>query len=207
MSKRIFGIFAAIATVAALLSVSAAFPQADAQSATAAPTMAAMSNMPALTKATALTLSAEDGLPKGIVLADWDKAFGVAEMVMGTTGNDTIAIYAGGLVPNGVYTIWWVNMKPSMSMGPLTKPDNNSFKADTKGYGNLTFTVPSKNDYQAIFVVYHADGKTHGTDPGKMGSESYTHLTGEFPGPGGMSMTMGGGADAGMATMAPTMAK
>lgn len=204
MSKRSLTLLSAVGVLVAFLLVSTKVPQAYAQSSTPAATMAG--GMTSLTKATALTITAEDGIPKGTDLKAWDKAFGVAEMLMGNAGKDTITVKAGGLVPNGLYTIWWVNMKPAMTMGPLTTPANNTFKADSNGYGTITFEVPSKNDYQVLFVVYHADGKTHGEDPGKMGSESYSHLMGEFPGPSGMAANESMG-DNMAATMVPTMAK
>jgi len=204
MKKTRLVLLSAVAVaLAALLALGRAAPQASAKSATMAATTAIGSGI-GLTKATALTVTAEDGTPKGVDLAAWDKAFGVAEMTMGTTGSDTILVLTGGLVPNGLYTLWWVNAQPSMTMGPLTSGSNNSFNADANGYGTITFSVPSDNKYQMLVIVYHADGQTHGDMPGTMGSQSFSHLSGEFPGPGGMAPMMSGNMSA---TMAPTAAK
>ncbi len=156
------------------------------------------------TRATVLNVTTEDGVPKGVEAKAWDKAFGIAEMSMGNDGNDTIMVEVSGLVPNGLYTLWWVNMKPSMTMGPAAKVPDNQFKTDAHGNASVTFKVPSKNDYQTLFVAFHADGKTHGEDPGKMGVETFSQLMGAFPGPAGMSPDMGMES---MATMAPTQAK
>jgi hypothetical protein len=204
MKKTRFVLLGVVAVaLAVLLALGGTAPQASAQSATMAAT-AVMSSGMGLTKATALTATAEDGTPKGIDLATWDKAFGVAEMTMGTSGSDSIQVLTGGLVPNGLYTLWWVNAQPSMTMGPLTSGSNNSFKADANGYGTNSFSVPSDNKYQLLVIVYHADGQTHGDMPGTMGSQSFSHLSGEFPGPGGMAPMMDGNMSA---TMAPTAAK
>ncbi len=138
-------------------------------------------------RTTVLNVTTEDGVPKTVDEKAWDKAFGIAEMSMGSDGNDTIMVEVSGLVPNGLYTLWWVNMKPSMTMGPAAKVPGNQFNADAKGNASVTFKVPSKNDYQTLFIVYHADGKTHGEDPGKMGSETFSQLMGAFPGPAGMA--------------------
>jgi hypothetical protein len=146
----------------------------------------------------------ESGIPTNIDKAIWLKAIGVASMSMGSTGTDTIVVKLGRLVPDGLYTLWWVNMKPSMTMGPAAEPPANQFNADANGNATVTFTVPSKNDYQTLFVAFHADGKTHGKDPGKSGVETFSHLMGAFPGPAGMSPDMG---TENMATMAPTQAK
>ncbi len=150
---------------------------------------ATMSDMSmGMPKSVVLKATTEDGVPSGIDQATWEKAFGVASMAMGDSGTDTITVMFSGLVAEGQYTLWWVNMKPSMSMGPAGNTPANEFKAGKDGTATSTFTVPSDNDYQTLFVVYHADGKTHGNEPGKMGSESFSHLMGAFPGPVVMSM-------------------
>jgi hypothetical protein len=141
--------------------------------------------------AVALKATTEDGVPQGVDKATWQKAFGVASMVMGNGGTDAITVMLTGLVPDGQYTLWWVNMQPSMSMGPAGGTPSNEFKAGKDGKATITFTVASDNDYQTLFVAYHADGKTHGEDPGKMGSETFSHLMGAFPGPHGMVPSMG----------------
>ncbi len=169
-------------------------------------TQDATKSAPMKTLATALQATDENGVPKNADKAAWSKAIGVAQMSMGTDGTDTIVVKLGRLVPKGLYTLWWVNMKPSMSMGPATKPPANELKADANGYATTTFTVPSKNDYQTLFVAFHADGKTHGNEPGKSGVETFSHLMGAFPGPAGMMAEEPMGGDM-VATMAPTKAK
>ena len=188
LNIRIVGLAAGAAAVLTLVTFSAGASNVLAAQATMAATMAPTINnmmMAGPTLSTALVAIAKDGTPKNITIEDWTNAFAVAEMTMGSTGSDTIIIKAGKLVPNGLYTAWWVNMKPTMTMGPAGTA--NSFKTDVNGYGTITITVPSENDYQTLFIVYHADGKTHGTGPGKMGSESFSQLMGEFPGPGSMA--------------------
>ncbi len=143
-------------------------------------------------KSVVLAATAEDGVPQGMDKAVWQKAFGIASMTMGNDGNDTINVMLSGLVSEGQYTLWWVNMQPTMTMGPAGGLPANEFKAGKDGMASVTFTVPSNNDYQTLFVVYHSDGKTHGEDPGKMGSQSFSHLIGEFPGPVYMAMNQAG---------------
>ena len=142
-----------------------------------------------VTKDATLKASTENGVPASIDKATWEKAGGTANMSMGSTGTDTVVLKLHDLVPNGQYTAWWVNMKPSMSMGPAGGTGHNEFKADGSGNATTSVTVASKNDYQVLDVVYHADGKTHGNDPGKMGSESFNQLSGPFPGPSGMEVS------------------
>ncbi len=182
----------AVLTVIALLttlSLGAATPYVAAQQATMAATMGGMGSA---TRETALVVTTEDGIPKDIDKSAWNKALGVAVMSMGSTGSDSIDVELSGLVPNGVYSTWWVNMTPSMSMGPAAKPPTNEVKADATGNASVKFTVPSNNNYQTLFVAYHADGKTHGDEPGKMGSETFSQLMGVFPGPGGQMPSLMG---------------
>lgn len=125
-----------------------------------------------------------DGLPEDVETEDWFYATADAFMDMGDEGTDTISLTAFDLIPEGLYTVWWVNTDPEMSMGPAAGAEG-SFTVDEDGFAEYSFEVPSDNDYQWIVLAYHADGQTHGDSPGEMGVETFSHLIGAFPGPGG----------------------
>jgi len=135
--------------------------------------------------ASVMSVTDMDGVPEGIG-SRWYAARGFATMDMGSDGTDAVAVDLQGLVPNGLYTFWWVNTEPSMSMGAAGGLPDNEFSADEKGSARVTITVPSDNNYQTLVVAYHADGQTHGDNPGRAGSETFSHLIGAFPGPGGI---------------------
>lgn len=70
-----------------------------------------------------------------------------------------IAIEVNGLTPNSVYTVWLVNMKPTMDMIGVGVGDY-SFKSDDKGNGRYVATVAAEElgKWQALEIAHHPDG-------------------------------------------------
>jgi len=129
-----------------------------------------------------LTANANDGTPQSINKDQWLKAKAQVSSTAPSGSNYRVTVNATDLVPNGLYTLWWVNKKAiGMDMGPAGAVPSNEFKADTKGNGSVTITVPTNNNYQMLGVAFHADKKTHGQMPGKMGEVTFTQLMGNFP--------------------------
>ncbi len=85
---------------------------------------------------------------------DSPKASGTA-----TVEGNTLTIAAKGLKPNAVYTVWFVNMQPSMSKAGAGTPPY-SFKADGKGTAKYTAALSESpvGKWQAIFIVRHPSG-------------------------------------------------
>jgi hypothetical protein len=125
----------------------------------------------------------KDGVPDKIDQDDWRAATATASMTMRTGGTDKIVVDASGLVPKGRYTLWGIITEPEMK--PAGGTPGNEFTADDNGNATVTITVPSDNNYKKLLIAYHSDGKTHGDVPGKMGTETFRQLTGDFPGPAG----------------------
>jgi len=70
-----------------------------------------------------------------------------------------ITIQAAGLRPNGVYTVWFVNMKPKKSeTGAGTAPF--SFRTDGQGKGSYESHLSESpiGKWEAIMVVRHTTG-------------------------------------------------
>lgn len=133
-----------------------------------------------------LMASDRSGVPDGFTSEQWQAARGEAEVVTQEDGQDVIEFEASDLVPEGLYTIWWVNEGTfGMDMGPGGGLPDNEFTADAEGNATTTIRVPSDNDYQMMVVAYHADDQTHGESPGEMGAVTFEHLTGPWPGPAG----------------------
>ena len=98
-------------------------------------------------------------------------------------GTHTVMNFTG-LRPGGVYTIWIVVPDavpgPPVGVGALgSSVDQNTFVADSSGEGEIARTTPEQDlsifghvgacmlDAPLLFeLVYHADGLTHGGDPG-----------------------------------------
>lgn len=135
-----------------------------------------------------LSTSDEAGVPEGQESAQWLEARGEA---MATADGDQheITLEASNLVPDGLYTVWWVNPGLiGMDMGPAGGVPANEFRADGEGSVEVTFDVPADNDYERMSVAYHADDQTHGEEPGAMGEVTFEHLTAPWPGPAGGDM-------------------
>jgi hypothetical protein len=77
---------------------------------------------------------------------------------------NSIGIEAKGLRPNGVYTVWFVNMKPKKhEAGAGQAP--YMFKTDAAGNGGYTSTLSESpfGKWEMVMVVLHPDG-----DPANM---------------------------------------
>jgi len=128
---------------------------------------------------------ADEGVPQGFEENYWLNAQGEARA---TAENDehVIGFEGSKLVPDGLYTIWWVNPgDDETEMGPAGGVPNNEFRADADGTAEVTFRVSADNDYQRLVVAYHADNQTHGEEPGEMGEITFAHLSGPWPDPAG----------------------
>lgn len=132
-----------------------------------------------------LSATNDSGVPPR-VSSKWMAAKGEANVTAQEDGQDVIEFKATNLVPDGIYTIWWVNKgTPRMEMGPGGGSPANEFKADAKGSATAKIKVPSNNNYQTMIIAYHADNQTHGEKPGEMGKVTFNHLMGPWPGPAG----------------------
>jgi hypothetical protein len=131
-----------------------------------------------------LMAAADDGTPEGLTQEKWLAAKGEVSVSPVKAKSYTVRLKASNLVPNGLYTLWWVNKKVvGMDMGPAGGTPGNEFRADSEGNATATITVPADNNYQMLVAAYHADNQTHGQMPGEMGKVTFGHLMGNFPKP------------------------
>lgn len=120
-----------------------------------------------------------DGAPE----ENWLDAWGFAIAHADEDGNLVVDIYANNLVPEGVYTLWGVNMgMVGMQVAPAGGAEANAFTASEDGDIAFTVTVGADESYEMLAVAYHSDGQTYGDEPGAMGEVTFTHLMGAFPG-------------------------
>jgi hypothetical protein len=85
---------------------------------------------------------------------DSPKASGTA-----TIEGTTLTVTVKGLRPDAVYTVWFVNMQPSMSKaGAGSAP--YSFKSDGKGNAKYATELGESpvGKWQAIFIIRHPSG-------------------------------------------------
>ncbi len=77
----------------------------------------------------------------------------------GTAEQKEITITVKGLKPGGVYTVWFVTMKPKMDMAGVGEPDY-VIKIDDKGNGTYHTKVSTAElaKWQIIEIAYHKAG-------------------------------------------------
>lgn len=126
--------------------------------------------------------TADDGVPEGYTEEEWLGVSGSMYAEVVDDENYTVTVEASGLVPDGLYTLWWMSEGlVGMSMGPAGGVPDNEFRADADGNATVTITVSQDNEYDMIALAYHADDETHGEEPGALGDVTFGHLMGPFP--------------------------
>ncbi len=82
-----------------------------------------------------------------------------------TVDGNKLVITAKGLKPNAVYTVWFVNMEPTMTKAGAGNPP---YDFRTNGKGQATYRVSLSESpvgkWQAIFIVRHPSGNPKAMD-------------------------------------------
>jgi hypothetical protein len=130
---------------------------------------------------TQLSATAGSGTPEGFTEQEWKNAQAKVTVTDVSGDTYTVKVEASGLVPNGLYTVWWIkDQLIGKAMGPAGGVPNNELRADEQGNATTTIAIPANNDYDMMGLAYHADNQTHGDKPGKMGETAFRHLMGKF---------------------------
>ena len=124
------------------------------------------------TDAPTTKVSNADGKPLGFSLGAWLGATGTAAILPGKAGGERVTVQLHGLQPKGLYSLFENHFDQNpVGFTPLDgKGATNSFRADAKGNAKITVTTPDVLTHaNAVLVVYHSDGKTHGASRGPIG--------------------------------------
>ncbi len=131
----------------------------------------------------------------GLTLGDWLKQRGTGTYTC-TNGEANLNASFTGLVPDGVYTMWFAFMAlpPTTPFSgtldlPLGARDGSEsvFSADAEGNANFerTFTpcLEMSNPWvtSMLAINYHSDGKTYAAHPGEFGYNAHIPLFLMFP--------------------------
>lgn len=140
---------------------------------------------PAVTSSDPLTkLYNAKGEPLGLRLGSWLGARGTVSISPAKNGAAEISARFTGLQPNGVYSLFenHFDQKP-IGFTPLDGQGRvNSFRADAKGSGQIAVTAPKMlTSANAILLVYHSDGQTHGQSRGEIGINAHHQLIAKIP--------------------------
>jgi hypothetical protein len=136
----------------------------------------------------------QKGYALNVTLGEWLAATGTGSYQC-NDGQGEITLEFTGLVPNGVYTLWYVfspqpPTTPFMTLDlPLGARDGSqsviSVNADgTASYeATLTPCLQMSGEQAAtlLALAYHSDGETHGVSPGDFGLNSHIQLLSVFP--------------------------
>lgn len=121
------------------------------------------------------------GIPDGFTEQQWMQARGNVKITDVSNDSYTIKLQARGLVPHGLYTVWWMKEERGENVaGPAGGLPYNDVRADANGNLTTVISIPKNNDYEMMAMAYHSDDQTHGNNPGENGVNSFGHLMGEF---------------------------
>ncbi len=130
-----------------------------------------------------------DGQPLGITLGQWRKAAGQARWSC-QAGTESFAASFTGLLPHGVYSLFLVRLSQPVSrrFAPLGSPSgtDNSVVATASGTAALsTRTTGCFTGSEAVVLVWHSDGRSHGRSPGVLGVTWHNQVIVGVSSPGG----------------------
>lgn len=121
------------------------------------------------------------GIPNQFTEQEWMQASGKVMITDVNNDSYTIQLEAQGLIPNGLYTVWWMKEEGGKNVaGPAGGLPYNDVRADRNGNLKTVIKVPANNDYEMMAMAYHSDDQTHGYHPGENGVNSFGHLMGKF---------------------------
>jgi hypothetical protein len=128
-------------------------------------------------------LFAANGKPLNITLGLWLGANGTAQ-VEAVGDRDRVTASFTGLIPGGLYSLFAVTFQPSgNTFAPLDGTGGaTNFVALNKGTAQKTVLTPARLAHaNAILLVYHSDGKTHGASRGAPGVTAHHQLITRVP--------------------------
>jgi hypothetical protein len=136
----------------------------------------------------------QKGNALNVTLGEWLAATGTGSYQC-VDGQGEIALEFSGLVPNGVYTLWYVfsptpPATPFMSLDlPFGARDGSQTVVSVNADGTATYKatvtpclqMSGEQAATLIALAYHSDSKSHGSLPGDFGLNSHIQLMGMFP--------------------------
>lgn len=124
------------------------------------------------------------GKALGFTAAKWLGATGHVTITPTRTGGADIAATFKGLKPGGAYSLFenHFDTKP-ISFTPLDgKGTRNSFTAKKDGSASIkVHTADVPTGVNAVLLVYHSDGKSHGESRGEIGVTAHHQLIAKVP--------------------------
>ena len=119
------------------------------------------------------------GQPLGMSLGTWLGASGQVILTPQSNGQEKVTVILSGLKPHGHYSLFenHFDQKP-IGFTPLDgNGTDNNVVANAEGKAVLTTMSPTPITHDnAVLVVYHSDGKSHGKVRGEIGVNAHHQL-------------------------------
>ncbi len=129
-------------------------------------------------------LHSAKGTPLGFTAGEWLGATGRVTITPDAKGGATIRARFEGLRPGGTYSLFenHFDTRP-IGFTPLDgKGTRNSFHAKRNGSASVTVRSPDvPTGVNALLLVYHSDGKSHGESRGQIGVNAHHQLIAKVP--------------------------
>lgn len=134
--------------------------------------------------------------PPAIAITFWAQATATGELC-GHGCHGSIAVSATGLIPSGIYTLWFLTDKGPIPAAPTDADftnggcncDPNRVVVNSAGILNyyiaplnfnpfkcITLTSGGTAKIQNIAIAYHSNGLTNGTSPGTLNTDVFYQL-------------------------------
>jgi hypothetical protein len=126
-----------------------------------------------------LPIRTATGKPIGMTLGQWLAATGTVIVRSMPNGREKVVVIASGLEPNGHYSLFENHFdRQPVGFTPLdSKGVDNSFVANADGRAVITVVAPTEITHQnAVLLVYHSDGKAHGSSRGEIGVTAHHQM-------------------------------
>jgi hypothetical protein len=129
-------------------------------------------------------VSSARGTPLGFTAGKWLGATGHVTITPDPKGGATVVATFEGLKPGGTYSLFENHFDTNpISFTPLDgKGTRNSFKAKRDGSASASVRSPDvPTSVNAVLLVYHSDGRTHGESRGQIGVNAHHQLIAKVP--------------------------
>jgi len=123
------------------------------------------------------------GRALGFTLAQWFGAHGTVSLTS-VGGNTRASLTFSGLVKGGRYSLFENHFSDAgVSFTPLDgTASTNTFSASSDGTATLQVTIPGNVTHsEAVLLVFHSDGRDHGTQRGQLGVDAHHQLMVQCP--------------------------
>jgi hypothetical protein len=124
------------------------------------------------------------GTPLGFTAGKWLAASGQVTITPDPKGGAKILARFEGLKPGGAYSLFENHFDTGpVSFTPLDgRGTHNSFKARRDGSASVSVHSPDMpTSVNAVLLVYHSDGKSHGESRGEIGVTAHHQLIAKVP--------------------------